>query len=134
MFKILRKIVFFLLIVLVLIGLSLFAYQKGWLKKHPLKNTKIDLQSFKIKKDDGKIKIEGIEFDQAELENIGEDGLKQIKTLSEKAASAGSVTQSFVQEAIQVDNNEDKNISEKAFEYGRYIYCKEVVKEYESRF
>ena len=134
MFKILRKIVFFLLIILVLIGFSLFAYQKGWLKNHPLKNTKIDLQNFKIKKDDGKIKIEGIEFSQADMENIGEDGLKQIKTLSEKAASAGAVTQSFVQEAIQVDDDENKNISEKAFEYGRYIYCKEVVKEYESRF
>ena len=134
MFKILRKIVFFLFIILILIGASLFAYQKGWLKNHPLKNTKIDLQNFKIKKDDGKIKIEGIEFDQADLESIGEDGLKQIKTLSEKAASAGSVTQSFVQDVIQVDSDEEKNISEKAFEYGRYIYCKEVVKEYENTF
>jgi hypothetical protein len=60
--------------------------------------------------------------------------VQQIKTLSEKAASAGAVTQSFVQEAIQVDSEDESNLSQKAFNYGRYIYCKEVVKEYELSF
>jgi len=32
---------------------------------------------------------------------------------------------------VKVDENKDKNLSEKAFEYGRYIYCQEVVKQYD---
>jgi hypothetical protein len=66
-----------------------------------------------------------------DLEKLGNDGLNQVQILASQAKDAGSVAQEFVQEVVKVDENKDKNLSEKAFEYGRYIYCQEVVKQYE---
>ena len=62
-------------------------------------------------------------------ENAGE----QIKHLSEKALEAGEITQSFIEEAVQTDEEGEKNISEKAFEYGRYVYCQQVVEDWENK-
>ncbi len=67
-----------------------------------------------------------------DLEKLGEDGLRQVNVLADKAKEAGSVAQEFVQEVVKIDENKDQNLSEKAFEYGRYIYCQEVVKQYET--
>jgi hypothetical protein len=78
------------------------------------------------------IKIDDIKVSQNDLEKLGENGLSQVKILAEKAKEAGGVAQGFVQEAIKEDKGSDKNISEKAFEYGKYIYCQEVVKQYEA--
>lgn len=67
-----------------------------------------------------------------DLEKLGADGLMQVQTLADKAKDAGSVAQEFVEEVVKVDENKDQNLSEKAFEYGRYIYCQEVVKQYDA--
>jgi len=78
------------------------------------------------------IKIDEVKVEQKDLEKLGADGLSQIQILANKAKEAGGVAQDFVEEAVKVDESSDKNISEKAFEYGRYIYCQEVVKQYEA--
>jgi len=78
------------------------------------------------------IEFDQIDFKQEDFKNLGENGVSQIKILTEKAKEAGGVAQEFVQEAVRVDENGEQNISEKAFEYGKYIYCQEVVKQYEA--
>ncbi len=78
------------------------------------------------------IKLDNIKISQKDFEKLGENGLSQVKILAEKAKEAGSVAQGFVQEVVKEDKDSDKNISEKAFEYGKYIYCQEVVKQYEA--
>jgi hypothetical protein len=75
---------------------------------------------------------DNIKVNQEDLEKLGENGLTQIQILAEKAKEAGSVAQDFVEKSVQTEDTSSKNISEKAFEYGRYIYCQEVVKQYEA--
>ena len=41
-------------------------------------------------------------------------------------------TQTFLGQAVQVDQESEKNLSEKAFDYGRYLYCQQVVQSYEN--
>lgn len=77
-------------------------------------------------------KEQDFKFERKDLEKIGEEGLSQIQILAEKAKEAGEVGREFVQEIVKVDEGGEKNISEKAFDYGRYIYCQEVVKQYEN--
>lgn len=83
-------------------------------------------------KKEEKVNLDQVNFSQTDLEKLGSEGLSQVKILSDKAKEAGSVAQDFVEEVVQEEKTDDKNVSEKAFEYGRYIYCKEVVKEYEA--
>ena len=76
--------------------------------------------------------LDQMKFSQEDVDKLGENGLSQIKILAEKAKDAGDVAQGFVEQAVKVDEDKDKNISEKAIEYGKYIYCQEVVKQYEA--
>lgn len=127
-----------LLVIFISIAILLFAYRiakaKGLL---PEKFTsgieekipqKIDLPW----KKNEKIEINQLKINQNDLEKLGENGLAQVKVLAEKAKEAGTVAQSFVEKVVQEDTGSDKNISEKAFDYGKYIYCQEVVKQYEA--
>lgn len=127
-----------LLVIFISLAILLFAYRiakaKGLL---PEKFTsqieeKIPKEiSWPWKKDED-LKLDQLKISQNDLEKLGEDGISQVKILAGKAKEAGTVAQSFVEEVVQEDKNDDKNISEKAFEYGKYIYCQEVVKQYEA--
>lgn len=125
------KIVFVLLLIF---GIYKFAKAKNWLlssifsKVEEIIPDKITLPWNREKE----IKFEEMKFSQEDIDKIGEDGMSQIQILGNKAKEAGEVAQDFVQEVVTVDENTDKNISEKAFDYGKYIYCQEVVKQYEA--
>ena len=129
----LRKLVIIIVVFLLLFGAYKFAKAKNLLPSHVFSKIeefvpdKIILPWNK----EQEVKLDGIKVEQKDLEKLGEDGLTQAKILAEKAKEAGSVAQDFVETVVQVDQEKDKNISEKAFEYGRYIYCQEVVKQYE---
>jgi len=81
---------------------------------------------------DEDLKFDQLKLNQNDLEKLGENGVSQVKILAEKAKEAGVVAQDFVEKVVQEDKGSDKNISEKAFDYGKYIYCQEVVKQYEA--
>lgn len=68
---------------------------------------------------------------EQDLEHLGQNSLAQIKILADKAKEAGGVAQGFVEEVVQEDKSDQRNVSEKAFDYGKYIYCQEVVRQYE---
>jgi len=78
------------------------------------------------------IDLDQINFKKEDLEKIGTNGMSQIKTLTQKAKESGEIAKDFIKEVVKVDENKDKNLSEKAFEYGRYIYCQEVIQQYEA--
>lgn len=127
-----------LLVIFISLAILLFAYRiakaKGLL---PEKFTsgieeKIPQKISLPWKKDEELKFDQLKLSQNDLEKLGEDGVSQVKILAEKAKEAGTVAQSFVEEVIQEDKNDGKNISEKAFDYGKYIYCQEVVKQYEA--
>lgn len=64
-------------------------------------------------------------------------GVKQaeseISGLSEKTAEVSQHTSNVLGSSITpVDNENATPIHEKAFEYGKYIYCKQVVDDYQS--
>jgi len=112
----LKKIIILLIVIALTYGGYVFAKQQSWLSDE--KTAPIDETLSKINAED--------------LQNLGQDGLEEIKILSQKAKQAGGVAQKLAQDAIKVKENDDKSISDKAFEYGRYIYCQEVVKQYEA--
>jgi hypothetical protein len=130
----LRKLIVTIFALLLIFGIYKFAKAKNWLpsqvfsKIEDVLPNKITLPWNKEKE----IKLDQIKFSQEDVDKIGEDGMSQIQILGNKAKEAGGVAQDFVQEVVKVDESTDKNISEKAFEYGRYIYCQEVVKQYEA--
>lgn len=119
---------FNLLKIIVVLTLIVFAYQfirqKGLVKGSFF--DQLEAQVAEINPYQGKAPEVNLD-----LEKLGEEGLMQVQTLADKAKEAGGVAQDFVKEVVKVDENKDKNLSEKAFEYGRYIYCQEVVKQYD---
>lgn len=134
MIKLIIKLIKLLIFILILLTLSVFAYQKGWLKAHPL-NTQIEkFQSGEIKNWQSLIgSFQDQEKVNLQLNELSSDAGEQIKMTAEKALEAGKVAQEFVSESIQTDESEDKKLGEKAFEYGQYIYCKAVVDDWEQR-
>lgn len=124
--------------IIIAIALVVFAYKfaknKGWLNNEIFSKIEESLpKSITLPwQKDKEIEFDQIDFKQEDFKNLGENGVSQIKILTEKAKEAGGVAQEFVQEAVKVDENGEQNISEKAFEYGKYIYCQEVVKQYEA--
>lgn len=65
-----------------------------------------------------------------DLSNI--DTGEQLKTLGERAGEISQHTQKVLGASIQKNEKEATPIHESALEYGKYIYCKQVVSTYES--
>ncbi|MBU1033332.1 hypothetical protein KKI22_00070 [Patescibacteria group bacterium] len=130
----LRKLFTIIIAITLVIFAYKFAKNKGWLNNEIFSKIEESLpKSITLPwQKDKEIEFDQIDFTQEDLKNLGENGVSQIKTLTEKAKEAGGVAQEFVQEVVKVDENSEQNISEKAFEYGKYIYCQEVVKQYEA--
>lgn len=130
----LRKLLIIIVVMLLIFGAYKLAKAKNLLPSNVFSKIeeiipdKITLPWNKEKE----IKIDEVKVEQKDLEKLGADGLSQIQILADKAKEAGGVAQDFVEDVVKVDESSDKNISEKAFDYGRYIYCQEVVKQYEA--
>jgi hypothetical protein len=134
MIKLIFKIIKLLIFILILLTLSVFAYQKGWLKNHPLHAQIENFQSGEIKNwQDFISSFQDQEKLNLQLNELSNDAGKQIKISAQKALEAGKVAQEFMSESVQTDEFEDKKIGEKAFEYGQYIYCKAVVDDWQER-
>lgn len=71
-----------------------------------------------------------------QLAPLSDEASDQLEILSERAQNVASQSQQVLGETIKVneaDSGNDKPAHEKAFEYGRYIYCKQVVEDYEEK-
>lgn len=109
MFKI-KKILFFVLIITVLVATIYYAYNKGYLNNTPLVN---------IHKQD--------------VQNFTQDAQEQSQILGSQAQKASLQLQQVLGESIQVDEDNDKPLYAKTIDYGKYLYCKQVVKDYEEK-
>lgn len=68
-----------------------------------------------------------------QLQSIVPQDDAQLGTLTKRGKEVGEHVAKVLGESIQADDSENVPIHERAFEYGRYIYCKEVVKDYEKK-
>jgi hypothetical protein len=86
-----------------------YAGTQGWLANTPLKN-----------------------FDYEKLNFLSQTNLDQTKVLSSRVKEAGEHVQEVLGDQIEVDEAaEKKPLHEKTIEYARYLYCQQVVNEYE---
>lgn len=119
---------------MLLLVLSLFLYQKGWLKSHPLQAQLAQFQEGKIKSPADFINSFKKEDElNLELDQLSNNAGEQIKITTQKAIEAGKVAQEFISGSIKTDESSDKNLGEKAFEYGQYVYCRAVVDDWEQK-
>jgi len=140
MIKLLGKILKLILIVVILLGGSIFAYQQGWIKSHPLSAQIKSVQEGLWQELNLKSLFSGAESDQQsaselDLKALSHNAGEQIKLMSERALEAGNVAKDFVEGSVQVDEaaGEEKKLSEKASEYGQYLYCQAVVEDWEKQ-
>ncbi|NLG06639.1 MAG: hypothetical protein GX559_03000 [Candidatus Pacebacteria bacterium] len=134
MIKLLSKLFKILLICVVLLAISLFLYQKGWLKNHPLQAQLAQFQEGKIKSPADFINSFKKEDElNLELDQLSSNAGEQIKITTQKAIEAGKVAQEFISGSIKTDESSDKNLGEKAFEYGQYVYCRAVIDDWEQK-
>lgn len=66
------------------------------------------------------------------VQGTTQDASSQIQTLTQRASEVGQHAQKVLGTSIQVNEAEKKPIHQSALEYGRYIYCKQVVTDYET--
>jgi hypothetical protein len=62
-----------------------------------------------------------------------QDAEQQLATLTDRGQEVSNEIGKVLGEYVQVnEKEEDKALHEKAFEYGQYLYCQQVIKEYET--
>ncbi len=103
-------------ITLIIVGLIAISYavsyagKQGWLANTPLKD---------------------LNYDQLDL--LEKENLKQTKVLTERAKDTGEHVQKILGDTVEVDEkNTNKSLHEKTLEYAKYLYCKQVVNDWES--
>ncbi|HEX7018326.1 MAG TPA: hypothetical protein VF209_05480 [Patescibacteria group bacterium] len=70
--------------------------------------------------------------EQGNWEKAFAEASSQIGILSQRGAETANTSSQVLGEFIQVNEaGGEKSTSEKALEYGRYLYCQQVVKEWE---
>lgn len=68
----------------------------------------------------------------SELIHTSQDTKDQLYLLSNRSNQVGGQIQQVLGTYVQVNEEETKQpLHEKAFEHGQYLYCKQVVSEYE---
>jgi len=111
-----KKRIFIIILILLLVGIGyVYASDQGWLPKNapklPIKN------------------LPKISTDSASLNTIQKNAGSGLSTLSERAQELGENAKNALQTGIQVDS--EQPVHERVIEYGQYVYCKQVVEEFE---
>lgn len=132
--KIVKKLLFVVLTIVV-VGTGLFwAHSQGYLKNTPLANVSLpkNIQGFNnLKNSTNSI---GSAINQEKIQEIAKDASSQTQVLGEKIGEVSNHAQKVLGESIQSaenDSSSEKPLHEKTMEYAQYIYCKQVVSEYE---
>ena len=72
------------------------------------------------------------QLSQIQIPRLTPENTDQFKTFEDRASSVSSQIGDVLGTAIQ-EASESGNIQDKVFEYGRYLYCQQVVEEYEEK-
>jgi hypothetical protein len=62
-----------------------------------------------------------------------ENATEQLQILSERGVEIGGHLDTVLGDFVQVNEDDEQALHESAFDYGRYLYCQQVVKEYEEK-
>lgn len=93
---------------------------------------------FLYQKSDGKILLEQpflqetLKLDNQKIEEFAQSTSSELETLTERGKEVGEHAQNVLGRSVEV-NEEQPALHERALEYGRYVYCQQVVEEYESQ-
>lgn len=71
-------------------------------------------------------------FSEETVKDIRETAVKKLSEVSQKAKEVSEETKKVLGESIQVDDSEP-SLQEKALEYGQYLYCKQMVDNFETK-
>ncbi len=114
-----RKLLSITLVLVILIGVSIFVLDKmGKVSAAELANQITQL----------------IPVKHTQWQPLAEDAQQQVENLSSRAQDVAAHSQKVLGDSIQVNDQEkEKNLGEKAIDYGKYLYCKQVVDSYEQR-
>lgn len=109
--KLIGKILITAGIILAIVYVVYFAGTQGWLKNTPLKN-----------------------FDYEQLNFLSQESVEQTKVLTERAKETGEHVQHILGDKVEVDEErKEKALHEKTIDYARYLYCKQVVTDWENK-
>ena len=109
--KLISRLLVIAAVIIVLLYALNFTGAKGWLEGTPLQN--IDYES---------------------LNPIKKENVEQTQVLTERAKETTEHIQQILGDKIEVDEeSKDKAIHEKAIEYTRYLYCRQVVDDWEAQ-
>ena len=104
-----KKLLNLALIAVIALIAIYFAGEKNWLKNTPLKN-----------------------FDHQQLNIFSQEASDQTKVLTSRAKETSEHVQKILGDNIEVNEaQKDKPLHEKTIEYARYLYCKQVVEDYQ---
>lgn len=107
--KLLKKLALAIVILLALAYTISYAGKQGWLQNTPLKN---------------------LNYEQ--LGVLDQENVEQAQTLAERAKETSEHMQQILGDKVQIDEQEkEKSLHEKTLEYARYLYCRQVVEDWE---
>lgn len=66
-----------------------------------------------------------------ELNTVSSDAASQLQTLGQRAGEVSQHAQQVLGTSIQKNEAAEKPLHQRALDYGQYMYCKQVVEEYE---
>jgi hypothetical protein len=72
-----------------------------------------------------------VDIDTNQIKNLAADPGPELKILAERSKEVSEHAENVLGDTISV-NEEAPPIHERALEYGRYLYCQQVVEDYES--
>lgn len=121
------------LIVVVLAGCGLIGYL-AYSDQVSLKNFSVEQLTTVFKNIPQQAKnITTPQIENEKLQSVAESTSQQLQVFGERAQTIAEHTQKVLGDSVQVNEQaKEQTLHERAFEYGRYLYCKEVVEEYES--
>jgi len=73
-----------------------------------------------------------LQIDTTKINQLSENAPEELKTITERGQVVGEHVQNVLGSSVKVSDSAPP-IHERALEYGRYLYCQEVVKEYEAK-
>ncbi len=125
--SLIKRLLFFILVLVVIATGVYWASQNGHLQNASLDKIAKFFANNKI--------LEKIPWtkdqESSQWQKISSDIQDQSKILSERAKETSSHVQQVLGTNIEVNEQEKQPVHQKAFDYGRYLYCKAVVEEWE---
>ena len=124
----LNKLLRFLLIFVVILGVGVY-----FLKRNsqflPVNNLPEPIKSL-LDKNLNEGKVLGVKVENIDTQNLKVDPDTLITTLKQGNKLANQVRE-FIQGAVKVDESKGSNLPDRAVKYATYVYCKQVVDEWE---